>query len=54
MKNIIEFRITKSKKGNYTASAKGHFIVTGGKTKKELLKNIKEATNLYLQGESIS
>jgi len=50
MKNFIKFKITKSRKGNYTASAEGHFIVTCGKTIDELLKNMKEAVQLYVQG----
>lgn len=54
MKNIIQFTIEKSEEGNYVASAMGHFIVTQGKTMDELLKNITEATELYMQGENLS
>jgi len=54
MKNIIQFTIEKSEEGNYVASAMGHFIVTQGKTMDELLKNISEATELYLQGENLT
>lgn len=51
MKNIIQFTIEKGEDG-YVASAIGHFIVTQGKTFEELMSNIKEATELYLQDEN--
>lgn len=54
MKNIIQFSIEKGENGYYVASAIGHFIVTQAKTIDELLKNIKEATSLYLQDENPS
>lgn len=53
MKNIIQFSIEKGQDGYYVASAIGHFIVTQGGTFEELLKNIKEATELYLEGENM-
>lgn len=52
MKNIIQFTIEKGEDGYYIASAVGHFIVTQGKTFDELLKNIRDATELYLEGEN--
>ena len=54
MKNIIQFTIEQGEDGYYVASAIGHFIVTQAKTIDELLKNIKEATELYLEGENPS
>lgn len=54
MKNIIQFSIEKGQDGYYVASAIGHFIVTQGKTFEELLNNIKEATELYLEGENLA
>lgn len=54
MKNIIQFTIEKGQDGFYVASAIGHFIVTQGKTFEELVKNIKEATELYLEDENLS
>ena len=53
MKNIIQFTIEKGEDGHYTASAIGHFIVTQGKTFEELLENINEATELYLEEEDL-
>ena len=48
MKRTISFKISKEGK-HYTASAKGFFIVTEGKTLDELSKNIREATELYFE-----
>ena len=54
MKNIIQFTIEKGEDGYFVASAIGHFIVTQGITLDELIKNIKEATEVYLQGENLT
>lgn len=54
MKNIIQFNIEKNEDNSFTASAVGHFIVTEGNTFDELMTNIKEATDLYLEGEDLA
>jgi predicted RNase H-like HicB family nuclease len=54
MKNIIQFSIEKGEDGYYIASAIGHFIITQGKSFDELIKNIKEATELYLENENLA
>lgn len=51
MKNNIVFEITKEDEGGYSAGAVDYFIVTQGKTLDELMKNIEEATTLYLEHE---
>lgn len=53
MRNIIQFNIDEDKSGHFVASAIGHFIVTQGDTFDELIKNIQEATELYLQDENL-
>jgi predicted RNase H-like HicB family nuclease len=52
MENKIQFTIEQGEDGYYVASAIGHFIVTQAKTIDELLRNIKEATELYTEGEN--
>ena len=52
MKNIIQFTIEKGE-SNYTASAIGHFIVTQEKSFDELINNIKESVELYLDSENL-
>jgi predicted RNase H-like HicB family nuclease len=54
MKNIIQFNIEKNDDNSFTASAVGHFIVTQGETFDELMKNIEEATALYVEGEDLA
>ena len=51
MKEIIHFIITQED-GWYTASCTEFFIVTQAKTLDELIKNIHEATGLYMDSES--
>lgn len=53
MKNIIQFTVEKGEDGYYVASAVGHFIVTQAKTLDDIPNNIKEATELYLEGENL-
>lgn len=53
MKNIIQFSITQED-GVYTASGVGLGIVTDGKTFEELQANIKEAVELYFEGEDFA
>ena len=48
MKHILQFSIIKEEAG-YSASAFDHGIFTQGETFEELLKNIKEATELYCE-----
>lgn len=49
MKNIIQFSIEKGKDGYYTASANDFAIVTQAKNLEDLMKNIREATELYFE-----
>lgn len=49
MKNIIQFSIEQGQDGYYIASARDFAIVTQGKTLEELLKNIREATELHFE-----
>lgn len=53
MKNIIQFWISEED-GVYTASGVNVPIVTDGKTFEELRANIKEATELYFEGEDLA
>jgi len=53
MKNIIHFHISKGKK-YYTAEGADVAIVTQGKTLDELAKNIREAVELYFEGEDMA
>jgi len=50
MKNIIQFSIT-YEDGVYTAEGVNVPVVTDGKTFEELKENIKEAVELYFEGE---
>ncbi len=50
MKHIIQFSISKGEK-QYVAEGINVPIVTQGKTLDVLAKNIREATELYLDGE---
>ncbi|HEY4480097.1 MAG TPA: type II toxin-antitoxin system HicB family antitoxin [Candidatus Paceibacterota bacterium] len=50
MKNIIQFFITQED-GVYVAEGANVSIVTDGKTFEELRENIKEAVELYFEGE---
>ena len=50
MKNIIQFYINKGEK-HYVAQGIDLPIVTQGETLDELMKNIKEAVELHLEGE---
>lgn len=49
MKHILQFSIIKEEEGGYSASAFDHGIFTQGDTFEELLKNIREATELYCE-----
>jgi len=53
MKNIIQFSVSQED-GVYTAEGVNVPIVTDGKTFEELHFNIKEAVELYFQGETPS
>lgn len=50
MKNIIQFWVSQED-GVYTADGANVPIVTDGKTFEELRANIKEAVELYFEGE---
>lgn len=49
MKNIIQFSIEKGQDGYYTASANDFAIVTQAKNFEDLMKNIREATELHFE-----
>ena len=49
MKNIIQFSIEKGQDGYYTASASDFAIVTQAKNFEDLMKNIREATELHFE-----
>ncbi len=51
MKHIIQFSVIKEDEGGYSASALDYGIVTQGDTFEELIKNVREATELYFEGE---
>jgi len=53
MKNIIQFWISEED-GVYTASGVNVPVVTDGKTFEELRANIKEAVELYFEGENLA
>jgi predicted RNase H-like HicB family nuclease len=53
MKNIIQFRIFKGDK-YYVAQGIDLPIVTQGKTLDELVRNLKEAIELQLEGENFA
>ena len=53
MKHIIQFKIYKGEK-YYIGECTDLPIVTQGKTIDELVKNIKEALELHLEGENFS
>ncbi len=48
MRNIIQFSIEEGQDGYYVASALDNAIITQAKTLEDLLKNIREATELHL------
>lgn len=52
MPKEIKFKITEYD-GYFTASCPDFFIVTQGETWNELIKNIKEATELYFEDEEL-
>lgn len=52
-KNIIQFWVSQED-GIYTAEGVNVPIVTDGKTFEELRGNIKEAVELYLEGEDLA
>ena len=54
MKNNIQFSITKESEGYYVASGIGHPIVTQADTLDELQDNIREAVELYIDGEDLA
>ena len=54
MKNTIYFRMFKGEDGFYVASADREAIFTQGKTFDELFRNVREATELYLEGEDMT
>ena len=49
MKNIIQFSVEKGQDGYYTASASDFAIVTQAKNFEDLMKNIREATELHFE-----
>jgi len=49
MKNIIQFSIEKGQDGYYTASANDFAIVTQAKNFEDLMKNVREATELHFE-----
>ncbi len=51
MKHILQFKINQEEEGGYSAAALDYGIVTQGDTFEELLHNIREATELYFEGE---
>lgn len=53
MKSIIQFQITESD-GGYVAEGVGLPIVTQGDTLDELTANIREAFELYIEGENLA
>lgn len=53
MKSIIQFHIYKSEK-YYVAQGVDFPVVTQAKTLDELVKNIKEAVELQLEGENLA
>jgi len=53
MKNIIQFLVSQED-GIYTASGVNVPVVTDGKTFEELRANIKEAVELYFEGEDLA
>ena len=53
MNKIISFKISKSGE-YYTAECLDFAIVTQAKTLDELAKNIREATDLHLEGENLA
>ncbi len=52
MKHILQFSIIKEDEGGYSASSFDYGIFTQGETFEELLKNIKEATELYYENHA--
>jgi predicted RNase H-like HicB family nuclease len=53
MKHILQFIVQKEDEGGYSASAVGYDIITQAETFEELLANIREATSLYLEEETV-
>ena len=54
MKHILQFTVIKEDGGGYSASAVDYGIFTQGETFEELLKNIREATELYFETDAKS
>ena len=54
MKHTIQFKMFKGEDGFYVACADCEAIVTQGKTFEKLFANIREATELYLEGEDMT
>lgn len=54
MKHILQFTVTKEDEGGYSAAALDYGIFTQGDTFEELLKNVREATELYFEDEKDS
>lgn len=53
MKNIIQFTIEKGQDGYYVATANDYAIITQAKTIDELMTNVKEATELHFENETM-
>ncbi len=53
MKSIIQFQISESD-GGYVAEGVGVPVVTQGNTLDELAANIREAVELYVEGENLT
>lgn len=53
MKKIIQFHVYKGDK-QYVAEGVDLPVVSEGKTLDELVKNLKEAVNLHLEGENLA
>ena len=53
MKHTIQFEMFKGEDGFYVACADREAIITQGKTFDELFRNVREATELYLEGEDM-
>lgn len=52
MKNIIQFSIEEGQDGYFVAHALNYAIITQAKTLEDLFNNIREATELHLEGGS--
>jgi predicted RNase H-like HicB family nuclease len=54
MRNIIYVQIYKGEHGGYVAEGMNLPVVTQGKDLDEVVKNLKEAVELHLDGEDLS